>query len=173
VHASIPAREFKELVDLWVSLNRLLIHVIAQVPEEKLKISAAWVFKIDPVFEIDRTLCGVLRGRGGPDSSAFVARRRMFERYTEEARTAIFLARNEAGVLGSSVIEPEHLLLGLLKETRRFFIFYLNRFFATRCSSSCSAVIGKLRNPSTFRSASFPNERLRTAPRKPSAWIIK
>jgi hypothetical protein len=42
--------------------------------------------------------------------------RGIFERYTEEARTAIFLARNEAGVLGSSVIEPEHLLLGLLKE---------------------------------------------------------
>jgi hypothetical protein len=42
--------------------------------------------------------------------------RNIFERYTERARSAIFLARNEAGVLGSSSIEPEHLLLGLLKE---------------------------------------------------------
>jgi hypothetical protein len=29
---------FQELVDLWVSLNRLIIHVMAQVPEEKLNV---------------------------------------------------------------------------------------------------------------------------------------
>ena len=40
----------------------------------------------------------------------------MFERYTEKARRAIFFARYEAGTLGSPVIEPEHLLLGLLRE---------------------------------------------------------
>ena len=40
----------------------------------------------------------------------------MFERYTEKARNAILLARYEAGILGSPVIEPEHLLLSLLKE---------------------------------------------------------
>lgn len=39
----------------------------------------------------------------------------MFERYTEKARRAIFFARREAGTLGSSSIEPEHLLLGLLR----------------------------------------------------------
>ena len=29
---------FQELVDLWVSLNRLIIHVMAQVPEDKLRV---------------------------------------------------------------------------------------------------------------------------------------
>jgi hypothetical protein len=30
---------FKDLVDLWASLNRLIIHVVAQVPEEKLNVT--------------------------------------------------------------------------------------------------------------------------------------
>lgn len=30
---------FQELVDLWASLNRLIIHVMAQVPEEKLRVT--------------------------------------------------------------------------------------------------------------------------------------
>jgi hypothetical protein len=38
----------------------------------------------------------------------------MFERYTEKARRAIFFARLEAIQFGSSYIEPEHLLLGLM-----------------------------------------------------------
>jgi ATP-dependent Clp protease ATP-binding subunit ClpC len=42
----------------------------------------------------------------------------MFERYTEKARRIIFFARYEASQLGSSYIEPEHLLLGLLRESR-------------------------------------------------------
>ena len=40
----------------------------------------------------------------------------MFERYTQEARRAIFFARYEAGNYGSHHIETEHLLLGLLRE---------------------------------------------------------
>jgi ATP-dependent Clp protease ATP-binding subunit ClpA len=39
----------------------------------------------------------------------------MFERYTEDARRALFYARYEASLLGSITIEPEHLLLGLLR----------------------------------------------------------
>jgi hypothetical protein len=42
----------------------------------------------------------------------------MFERYTEAARRTIFFARYEASQLGSPYIEPEHLLLGLLREDR-------------------------------------------------------
>ena len=38
----------------------------------------------------------------------------MFERYTERARRVIFFARYEASQLGSSSIETEHLLLGLI-----------------------------------------------------------
>ena len=40
----------------------------------------------------------------------------MFERYTEKARRTIFFARYEASQYGSSQIEPEHLLLALIRE---------------------------------------------------------
>lgn len=42
----------------------------------------------------------------------------MFERYTEKARRVIFFARYEASAFGSSYIETEHLLLGLLREDK-------------------------------------------------------
>src|SRR6266550_650662 len=42
----------------------------------------------------------------------------MFERYTDNARRVIFLARYEVSQRGSTSIEPEHLLLGLLREDR-------------------------------------------------------
>src|SRR6187399_376350 len=40
----------------------------------------------------------------------------MFERYTERARRVLFFARYEATQLGSTLIETEHLLLGLIRE---------------------------------------------------------
>ncbi len=49
----------------------------------------------------------------------------MFERYTEKARRVIFFARYEASQFGAPSIEPEHLLLGLMREDKtlagRFF----------------------------------------------------
>jgi ATP-dependent Clp protease ATP-binding subunit ClpC len=42
----------------------------------------------------------------------------MFERYTESARRTLFFARYEASELGSMSIDPEHLLLGLLRDSR-------------------------------------------------------
>ena len=42
----------------------------------------------------------------------------MFERYTEDARRALFFARYEATQLGVRSIETEHLLLGLLREAK-------------------------------------------------------
>jgi hypothetical protein len=42
----------------------------------------------------------------------------MFERYTEKARRVIFFARYEASQYGSTVIDPEHILLGLLREDK-------------------------------------------------------
>jgi hypothetical protein len=39
----------------------------------------------------------------------------MFERYTERARRVIFFARYEAVQFGSTTIESEHLLLGLIR----------------------------------------------------------
>ena len=40
----------------------------------------------------------------------------MFERFTERARRVIFFARYEASQLGSTYINPEHLLLALFRE---------------------------------------------------------
>jgi hypothetical protein len=40
----------------------------------------------------------------------------MFERYTEKMRRVIFFARYEASQLGSSVIDSEHILLGVVRE---------------------------------------------------------
>ena len=42
----------------------------------------------------------------------------MFERYTEKARRVIFFGRYEASEFGTPAIEPEHLLLGLLREEK-------------------------------------------------------
>lgn len=40
----------------------------------------------------------------------------MFERYTESARRVLFFARMAVTHLGGRVIEPEHVLLGLIRE---------------------------------------------------------
>ena len=43
----------------------------------------------------------------------------MFERFTESARRALFFARYEVSQQGGISIEPEHLLLGLVREPPR------------------------------------------------------
>ncbi len=45
----------------------------------------------------------------------------MFERYTEQARRVIFFGRYEASSLGQIEIEPEHLLLGVMRENQELF----------------------------------------------------
>jgi ATP-dependent Clp protease ATP-binding subunit ClpC len=42
----------------------------------------------------------------------------MFDKYTDNARLVIFLARYEVSQRGSYSIEPEHLLLGLLRKDK-------------------------------------------------------
>src|SRR5678809_751282 len=42
----------------------------------------------------------------------------VFENYTARARRVVFFAAYEASQVGSTVIEPEHLLLGLIREDR-------------------------------------------------------
>lgn len=42
----------------------------------------------------------------------------MFERYTERARRVLFFARYEASQFGTATIKTEHLLLGLLRESK-------------------------------------------------------
>jgi hypothetical protein len=41
-----------------------------------------------------------------------------FQRYTPKAREAVFFARHEAAQLGSQALEPEHLLLGLIRASQ-------------------------------------------------------
>lgn len=55
----------------------------------------------------------------------------MFERYTEKARRVIFFARYEASQFGANAIEPEHLLLGLLREDKSLTARFLQRAHAT------------------------------------------
>ncbi|MGB0012207.1 MAG: Clp protease N-terminal domain-containing protein [Candidatus Sulfotelmatobacter sp.] len=54
----------------------------------------------------------------------------MFERFTERARRVMFYARVEAGRFGSSHIETEHLLLGLIREDSAL----VNRFLISAVS---------------------------------------
>lgn len=42
----------------------------------------------------------------------------MFDRYTEGARRVLFFARYELGAFGGTTIEPAHILLGLLRESK-------------------------------------------------------
>jgi Clp amino terminal domain, pathogenicity island component len=58
----------------------------------------------------------------------------MFERYTERARRVIFFARYDASNYGSSTIESEHLLLGLLREDRNL----IQRLISESCSAARS-----------------------------------
>ena len=55
----------------------------------------------------------------------------MFEKYTENARRVIFLARYEVSRFGSESIEPEHLLLGLLREDKALVARFLPAHVST------------------------------------------
>jgi Clp amino terminal domain, pathogenicity island component len=46
-----------------------------------------------------------------------------FERFTVKARQALFFSRHEAGQFGSITIEPEHVLLGLVRASRKSRLF--------------------------------------------------
>jgi len=50
----------------------------------------------------------------------------MFERYTEKSRRVIFFSRYEASQAGALAIEPEHILLGILREDKPL----VNQFLA-------------------------------------------
>src|SRR6516164_5018428 len=45
----------------------------------------------------------------------------MFERYTERARRVVFFARYEASQFGCSLIDIDHLLLGLVREEKHLY----------------------------------------------------
>ena len=69
----------------------------------------------------------------------------MFERYTERARRVIFFARYEASQFGSTTIETEHLLLGLIREDKNL----TNRFL--RNQSSIESIRKEIEGRTTIR----------------------
>src|SRR6516165_6881327 len=69
----------------------------------------------------------------------------MFERYTERARRVIFFARYEASQFGSTTIETEHLLLGLIREDKNL----TNRFL--RNSGSIESIRKEIEGRTTIR----------------------
>ena len=69
----------------------------------------------------------------------------MFERYTERARRVIFFARYEASHFGSTTIETEHLLLGLIREDKNL----TNRFL--RNHSSIASIRKEIEGRTTIR----------------------
>src|SRR5205814_4092267 len=69
----------------------------------------------------------------------------MFERYTERARRVIFFARYEASQFGSTTIETEHLLLGLIREDKNL----TNRFL--RSHSSIESIRKQIEGRTTIR----------------------
>lgn len=108
-----------ETVDLWASLNRLLIHVLERVPEDKLgvacRIGSAEPVPLAKLMEAYVEHCEgmVAQILVRPDWSGNTAK---FERFTEHARRAISYASREARGLGSPRIDTVHLLLGILHE---------------------------------------------------------
>jgi ATP-dependent Clp protease ATP-binding subunit ClpC len=70
----------------------------------------------------------------------------MFERYTERARRVLFFARYEATQLGSTSIETEHLLLGLIREGKGL----TSRIFA-RSHLSLEAIRKDIEGRTVFR----------------------
>jgi ATP-dependent Clp protease ATP-binding subunit ClpC len=60
----------------------------------------------------------------------------MFERYTEKARRVIFFSRYEASQFGASQIEPEHILLGVIREDKKL---------AARFFEQTNASVGSIR----------------------------
>ena len=70
----------------------------------------------------------------------------MFERYTERARRVLFFARYEATQLGSTSIETEHLLLGLIREGKGL----TSRIFA-RSHLSLESIRKEIEGRTVFR----------------------
>jgi ATP-dependent Clp protease ATP-binding subunit ClpC len=70
----------------------------------------------------------------------------MFERYTEKARRVMFFARFEACQFGAPQIEPEHLLLGLIREDKKL----TERFFH-RAGANVESIRSEIENRTAAR----------------------
>jgi ATP-dependent Clp protease ATP-binding subunit ClpC len=83
----------------------------------------------------------------------------MFERYTEKARRVIFFARYEASQFGAPAIEPEHLLLGLMREDKT-----LTSRFLQRAQASLEAIRKEIEGRATLREKISTSVELPLAP---------
>ena len=70
----------------------------------------------------------------------------MFERYTERARRVLFFARYESSQLASMTIEPEHVLLGILREKS-----YVGRHILNEAGVTLEGVTDELRQTAASR----------------------
>src|SRR5215210_1064644 len=84
---------------------------------------------------------------------------RMFERYTEKARRVIFFARYEASQFGAPAIEPEHLLLGLMREDKT-----LTARFLARAQTSLEAIRKEIEGRAPLREKISTSVELPLAP---------
>jgi ATP-dependent Clp protease ATP-binding subunit ClpC len=83
----------------------------------------------------------------------------MFERYTEKARRVIFFARYEASQFGAPAIEPEHLLLGLMREDKT-----LTARFLARAQTSLEAIRNEIEGRAPLREKISTSVELPLAP---------
>ncbi|HEY0078820.1 MAG TPA: ATP-dependent Clp protease ATP-binding subunit [Pyrinomonadaceae bacterium] len=83
----------------------------------------------------------------------------MFERYTEKARRVIFFARYEASQFGAPAIEPEHLLLGLMREDKT-----LTSRFLQRAQASLEAIRKEIEGRAPLRDKISTSVELPLAP---------
>ncbi len=83
----------------------------------------------------------------------------MFERFTEQARRTLFFARFEVTQLGATAIEPEHILLGLLRESKGLVmrIFQRTNISPATLREQIEARMGfRERIPTRWKSRSLP-----------------
>src|SRR5882724_2535737 len=78
----------------------------------------------------------------------------MFERYTTPARRVVFFARYEASQFGSPLIEPEHILLGLIRDEKRLCGTWLPK--ATPEELRCLLEVSLSKQPATSVSIDLP-----------------
>src|SRR5256714_2146642 len=83
----------------------------------------------------------------------------MFERYTEKARRVIFFARYEASQFGAPAMEPEHLLLGLMREDKS-----LTARFLARAQTSLEAIRKEIEGRAPLREKISTSVELPLAP---------
>jgi len=98
-----------------------------------------------------------------PHHKVFISDRQqtafMFERYTEKARRVIFFARYEASQFGAPAIEPEHLLLGLMREDKT-----LTARFLARAQASLEAIRKEIEGRAPLREKISTSVELPLAP---------